>query len=482
MNICLATQHADSAFTPLALLYLKAHLVLRLGFAPDDVRVLEFAPSADAGTIAESILATGPDVLGLSCYVWNITTLTAACRLIAARRPSLKIVLGGPEVGPVAASVLDAHRAVMAVVRGEGELPFADLIGVWRAAPDAEPCAVHGIAYRSRGRIVETGDAPVLKDLNALASPHLTLAPDVDGRVVCLETQRGCVFRCNFCFYNKDLSIRNRRFDLARIKDELLVSLNRDAEAIYLMDPIFNLYADRAKEICRFIAAHNSRRIPIHAEVWAEFVDDELARLMREAHFGFVEVGLQSTDDTALATVDRRLRMQRFMDGVRCLKAYGLHWELQLIFGLPGETRESFRRSLNFAHAIDAPQLAVYPLMVLPGTELWRKASALRLDYDPQPPYVVRSHLSMSADDIAYGMRVVRALQDMGDSRAIRLLGRERGVSYCDVIDAWIAQKDDARALESTPYRIKQFVVEFCEARQIPSEFYRGFASWERAG
>jgi len=54
---------------------------------------------------------------------------------------------------------------------------------------------------------------------------------------------------------------------------------------------------------------------------------------MRDAGFGFLEVGLQSIDDTALATVERRLRLQRFLDGAAALARHGLHWELQLIYG-----------------------------------------------------------------------------------------------------------------------------------------------------
>jgi radical SAM superfamily enzyme YgiQ (UPF0313 family) len=376
--------------------------------------------------------------------------------------------------------VLRAHPAADVIVRSEGERPFAALLARWldgRAIDD-----VAGIAFRRGATIHETADGPILQDLNQLPSPHLTSGDDFSGRVICLETQRGCVFRCNFCFYNKDLSIRNRRFDLDRIERELARWLAADVDEIYLMDPIFNLHAARAKDICRFIAAHNPRRIGIHAEVWAEFIDAELAALMRDANVTFLEVGLQSTDETALVTAERRLRLQKFLDGVAHITRAGIPWELQLIFGLPGETRASFRRSLNFAMSLDPPQLAVYPLMVLPGTELWRKADGLQLQFDPEPPYHVRSHYSMSADDVRYGWRVVRALQDLGDSRALRLLARERGLSYADVIDAWLAWEDEHPGAESTGYRVKHFLLEFCDRRQIKADCYRGIASWEFAG
>ena len=347
LTICLATQHADAAFTPLALLYLKAYLVERLGPGAGEVVILEFPADTASNAIAEAILASAPDVVGLSCYVWNVRTLAAACREIKARRPETRLVLGGPEVGPVAAAVLRTCASADVVVRGEGERPFAELIARWTSGGRIDEVA--GITFRCGSAIRDTPDAPILADLNELPSPHLTLTEGFDRRVICLETQRGCVFRCNFCFYNKDLSIRNRRFELGRVEQELRHWLGRDVDEIYLMDPIFNLNAARAKAICRFIAAHNPRRIAIHAEVWAEFIDAELAQLMRAANFQFVEVGLQSTDDTALATVERRLRLQQFVDGVAHLQRSGVPWELQLIFGLPGDTRESFRKSLNFA-------------------------------------------------------------------------------------------------------------------------------------
>src|SRR5262245_50703365 len=482
MRITLATQHADPAFTPLALLYLKAQLGA-CGHRADDIVVAEFDRDATAGDISDRILESRPDVVGLSCYVWNIGALAEACRMLKARRPSLRIVCGGPEVGPIADAVLQRHADVDVVVHSEGEAPFAELVAAWRTGAPID--GVRGITFRDGGRLVATASAPIVHDLNSLPSPHLTRAHDgldMNRRVVCIETQRGCVFRCNFCFYNKDLSIRNRRFDLDRVTRELRHWLAQDVDEIYLMDPIFNLHAERAREICRFIAAHNHRGIGIHAEVWAEFIDDELARCMRDASVNFLEIGLQSTDETALATVERRLRMQRFLDGIGHVKRHAIPWELQLIFGLPGETRASFRRSLDFAISLDPPQLAVYPLMVLPGTELWRKAREVALEFDPEPPYHVRSHFSMTADDVRYGWRVVRALQDLGDSRTLRRLARERGVGYADLIDAWIAWEDEHTGLESTGYRIKHFLLEFCERRQIDARPYRDAASWEFAG
>ncbi len=467
-SVCLATIHQNALFIPLALLYLKQYAVERRGVPADAIDIAEFTLDTPADEIADRILRTSPDLVGLSCYVWNVTTFMEVVKTIKRRRPQTTIVLGGPEVGPVAMATLEAWPEVDAIVKSEGEIPFADIVDRLRRGESLH--AVPGICFRDGAALVENVDAPLLQDVNELPSPHLLPHDDYTGRIVCIETQRGCVFKCNFCFYNKDLSVRNRRFDLDRVKAEIRHWLDGDVYEIYLMDPVFNLNAARSKEICRFVAEHNHRRVKFHTEVWTEFIDEELARLMRDANFTFVEVGLQTTDVTALATVERRLKMDKFLAGLDHLKTYGIDFELQLIYGLPGETPASFRQSLEFAVALDPPHLAVFPLMVLPGTELWRKADAIGLDFEPTPPYYVRSHYTMSREDVAYGWDVVDALKVFGDSKAIRLLGRERGVRFLDVLDAWIAwESDDVQA----------FLSRFCAERNIPPAFYQQFAARE---
>ena len=477
MRICLATRTSAPRFIPLALLYLESMLVQRGGFGAAQIHVVDLPPGTDANTIAEHILATDPDVVGLSCYIWNARALLDAATIVKARRPATTVVIGGPEVGPVASTVMAAHPAVDVVVKGEGEVPFLEIVEAWAA--NRSLAHVRGIWWREGGTAVENPDAEIVRDLEEYPSPHL--APDVSysGRSVCIETQRGCVFRCNFCFYNKDYSIRNRRFDLARVKQELGRWLDADVGEIYLMDPVFNLNASRAKEICEFIAARNTKGIPVHAEVWAEFIDDELAGLMAEANFRFLEVGLQTTDATALATAERRFAMQKFLEGIGHLKRHRIPFELQLIFGLPGETMQSFRRSLDFAMSLDPPGLAVFHLMVLPGTELWRRAREMHLAYDPEPPYRIRSHMTMSEHEIEAGRRMVRAAKLLQRSRAIRFLSREPGLSFSALTDLWLAWEDANPAYRE---ELEPFVEHVCRERGVPRDFYVGFAALEARG
>jgi anaerobic magnesium-protoporphyrin IX monomethyl ester cyclase len=479
MKICLATRHVTPEFTPLALLGLKAHLVHTGNTPESDVVLAEFKPEDGSEAIAESLLGIAPDVLGLSCYVWNITALLDAARRIKEARPGVKIVLGGPEVGPVAEEVLTKSPWIDAIVRVEGEIPFRDLVIAWRSG--APISAVLGVTHREGERVVSNADAPIVRDLNELTSPHTLGYLDLKGRFICLETQRGCVFRCNFCFYNKDYSIRNRRFAMERTKAELLYWLGQDVAEIYLMDPVFNLNAERAKEICRFIALHNTRRIPFHTEVWAEFIDDEMASLFAQASMKFIEVGLQTTDAAVLNMVDRRLKLQPFIDGIGHLKKHGLHFELQLIAGLPGETVRSFRASLDFAARLEPPTLSVFDLLILPGTELARKAKELGISFDPTPPYQVRSHGTMPASDLALVSNMAQTAGALWPSHTLRLLARaEKRCTFSGMVDEWNAWHGGPPEKAAVRERLDAFVRHYCERNELDPGFFLAFARVEQ--
>jgi len=119
--------------------------------------------------------------------------------------------------------------------------------------------------------------------------------------------------------------------------------------------------------------------------------------------------------------------------------------------------------------------------MVLPGTELWNKAKMLNLNYDPEPPYFIRSHDSMSPEDIDYGWKIVDALERLGNSRTICALSKESGVTLADLLDEWITwqREQPNRDVARNGDGVKEFVLHFCSERRIPTQFYQASASLE---
>jgi anaerobic magnesium-protoporphyrin IX monomethyl ester cyclase len=473
--------HLKPVFLPLAPMYLKASLVGSGTCKPDDVVIVEIPLESPVDDALAMLGPLDPDVVGLSCYVWNVLQMMELARRLRQARPTVKIVVGGPEVGPVAEDVLAKQPAIDVVVRSEGERPMVDLVAAWTSGRAIT--SVPGIACRVSDKVEVTPDAPIVQVLDDLPSPHCVMCGSFPGRVISIETQRGCVFRCNFCFYNKDLSIRNRRFSIERVKQEIRFWLDRDIRGLYLMDPVFNLNANRAKDICRFLAKENTRRIPVHAEIWAEFVDAELADLMAAAGITYLEVGLQTTDEAVLANVERRLRLAPFLDGLAHLSRAHLRYELQLIYGLPGETPESFARAFNFAGALNPPRLSIFMLMVLPGTELWRRARELGLDYDPAPPYYVRSHPTMSAEDIGAGWSLIRGHRQLRRSTAVRLLSRWPDLGLSNVVAGWVAQHGGHFEGDEPDYdALDRYVRDTARVFGVPSGFVEPLLARDRLG
>jgi anaerobic magnesium-protoporphyrin IX monomethyl ester cyclase len=483
MKICLALKHSNATFTPLQLMCLKAALVDLGKWDDADVPILEFSPDTSVDSMVERMVAVEPDVLALSCYVWNVAALVEAGRRVKALRPALRVVLGGPEVGPRAEDVVAAYPWVDAVVKNEGELPMVDLADRWRDGAPIDDVA--GIVIRQGDRIVDTGPERFVRDLNQLPTPYRDFEPQsYTGRYACIETQRGCVYTCNFCFFNKDLPIRNRRVDPARVDQEIAYLLEQDIKQLYFMDPIFNLNAKRAKEICRLIIAQNARRVargarPIgsHAEMWAEFVDEELAGLMKAANFEYVELGLQTTDAATLVTIERRLRMEQFVAGVRHLKNAGLYIELHLIFGLPGDTFRKFHDSLNFAASLDPTDIGVFPLQVLPGTDLWTRSESFGLSFDREAPHLLTSTATLTEADLARGFQIACAVSPLWTTVAVRLLAREPGIRFSDIVEGWITWNGGRGGDITDVTALPEYLNDFCAGRQIPAAFYLGMAT-----
>lgn len=485
VRLCLLTRNADARYTPLALMCLKAAAREWAGLPDDDAPLLEFPPSVSPEEMATQALAARPDVLALSCYVWNLEALMAVAAIVRRSSPRTRIVVGGPEVGPIPDATLAAYPDVDVVVRDEGERPLADLLMAWRAGGDLR--GVAGISYRESGVVVANPDGPIA-DVNTLPPSRDTADVPRSRRIACVETQRGCVFRCSFCFYNKGLSIRNRRFSIERVEADLRYWLAQDIDELYFMDPVFNLNAERAKTICRLLATLNTRRLPLSAEVWAEFIDDELADLMVAAGFRALEVGLQSTQQQTLDAVDRRLRVAPFIAGVRALQSRQIRCEVQLILGLPHDTLETFREAIDFAASLEPDQLAAFRLLVLPGTELYNDAGRLGLTFDARPPHEVQSTSTMTRDEIAHGWEMALAVRTLWRSRTVRWLSKERGVTFSAITEHWAGwtrthpeaalaklprtRRPDAPMASETAAALPGFIDAFCRAHAIDPAFF----------
>lgn len=379
-------------YRSLALGYLRAHAQ-----ADERLRAVGFTTiDLDTGTdpwwTAYRVLGLRPrpDVVAFSVVCWNARHVYEALRVIKTAHPSVLVVLGGPEVGPIAEAVLAAEAGVDLVVRGEGEATFADVLHRRVSdGPDADLSGIPGVATRRGGDIVSAPERELIADLDSIPSPYLTgVMEAVDGATY-LETYRGCPHRCAYCFEGKGYG-RLRRFSDARVAAEMDYVASSGLHAFSFIDPVFNLTPERLVWLSRHLAPHADRGVRLHTiEVDIERISPAEAALLRAAGVASVETGPQSIGQEALANCRRAFDHDRFVAGVRALRNEGVSVECDLIIGLPGDTPTDVVSGLDFAISLDPGRVQISTLHVLPGTELWRRADELGVLYDPLPPHEV---------------------------------------------------------------------------------------------
>ena len=305
---------SSPGYRSLALGYLRAYAEADSRLSGVGFVTLDLDTDLDPWWIAYRVLALEPDVVGFSVVCWNAQAVYQAARIIAGSRPQTLIVLGGPEVGPIAESVLAENPAVGAVVRGEGEETFAELLATQMRAGDLT--RVRGVTARSGERIVSAADRPLIADLDSIPSPYLSgsLVP-VDGSAY-IESYRGCPHACGYCYEGKGYQ-RIRRFSDARVEAEIAaIAATPGVRTFSFIDPVFNLTADRLTWLAETLAPYASRGVRLHTiEVDLERIGAPEAALLAEAGVVSVETGPQSVGAAALTACNRSFDADGLLGG-----------------------------------------------------------------------------------------------------------------------------------------------------------------------
>ncbi|MBN1836965.1 MAG: radical SAM protein [Spirochaetales bacterium] len=329
------------------------------------------------------------DLVGFTTYLWNLERSLWLARQLKQRRPGTRVLFGGPEI--VSGQPVLANPIVDAFVLGEGEPAFLHVLGDLTDGRELEHL------YRGER----------LADLSTLDNPYLsgTLGIRRD-RPIYLETMRGCPYRCSYCFYGKQYPAV-RSYPEGVLPQLFARAQAEGAPEIYFMDPSFNATVGLEGRLER-IARLNRTRIPLHTEIRLESVTPRVASLLAEAGFASVEVGLQSTNPRALRAIRRHWNRERFLNGAELLRRHGLEVRVGIILGLPWDGLDELDATLGFLldHELTSG-LEVYPLALLPGTELRDRAGDLGIRFMDLPPYWATSTNSLTEEQMLQAVDVI---------------------------------------------------------------------------
>ncbi|MBR3802554.1 MAG: DUF4080 domain-containing protein [Clostridia bacterium] len=400
-----------------------------------DVAVMESTINGDANAFADSIISENPDIVALSCYIWNITKTLEICKAIKEKH-NCRIVLGGPEVAYRPKDILEKYSFIDYVLSGEGEWTFPDLLD----SLNIDLSSVSGLTYRENGKILSIPE----KEYTATPpSPYCEeFFEKLNGRITYIETSRGCPYRCAFCLSGRCSPLRF--FDTESVKKDILRLAQSGTQTVKFVDRTFNANADRANEILLFIKANYGKEIPkgvcFHFEIAGDILKESTLEILASMPRGAVqlEIGMQSFNEETLKKINRKTNTEKLIQNIRKLISFNnMHIHIDLIAGLTGENFESFKSSFNTAYSLGAHMLQLGFLKLLHGADMREDSEKYPCEFNDEPPYEVTSTPWLSAEEIQTLKRCEDAVDRLYNSGrflyTLEYLTNEVGISPFDV-------------------------------------------------
>ncbi len=399
MKILLAAVNAKYIHSNPAVYSLKAYACSREPELQNIVEIAEYTINHQITDILSDLYLQKPDVIGFSCYIWNITYILELAEEIKKLLPKVHIWLGGPEVSFDSTEVLRFRPFLSGVIRGEGEETFLELARYYTKASNKDTIEfidglqnINGIAYRREylgsAYLRETQDRTVVT-LSEIPFLYEDETP-FENRIIYYESSRGCPFRCSYCLSSIDKTVRLR--DIEIVKEELAFFIKKEVRQVKFVDRTFNCNKVHALAIWEYLLAHDNGVTNFHFEIAADLLDEELLGVLRRFRPGAIqlEIGVQSTNEETIREIDRCMDVAKLKKVVGYLhEGHNIHIHLDLIAGLPYEDYTSFGHSFDDVYAMKPEQLQLGFLKVLKGSKMQEKAKDYGLVYRSKPTYEV---------------------------------------------------------------------------------------------
>ena len=332
----------------------------------EDYIIIPYSIERVRRTIAEF----KPDIIGATGVTMNIKSALSILRDFRNEAPHSVIVMGGPHVTFDAESILHDHAHVDYIVRGEGEITFHELIRALEQGKDADVIA--GLSFRKDGRLVHNEIRNFIEDINILPYPARDLVElnkyRALGFPINMITSRGCPHKCIFCVGSKMVGRRVRYYDVKRVVDEFELLSKMGFSQINIVDDLFTSHKNRCIEICREINRRGIRH------QWTAFarvdtVSKDLLDAMKEAGCTMLCFGIESGNQEILDTVKKKITLEKCEEAVRLCNEAGIAAMASYILGLPGETADTIKATMDFAKKL-TPHYGYHILAPFPGTEV----------------------------------------------------------------------------------------------------------------
>lgn len=411
MKVLLVAVNAKYIHSNLAIYCLKSYAMSK-GY---EVELAEYTINQPIGDILRDLYKRNADVVGFSCYIWNIEYIKVLLKDYKKICPKTELWLGGPEVSYRAKEFLLEFPEVRGIMVGEGEETFYRLISFYNEITCVTDeifklSEIPSIVFQKEDKtIVETVMGKPL-DFSSLPFPYGNGSISVEDtfdftpfehRIVYYESSRGCPFSCAYCLSSIDKQVRFR--DIELVKKEWKFFLDKKIPQIKLIDRTFNVNPKRTLELLHFIKENDNGITNFHFEVAADLLTTEQIEVLASLRAGLVqlEIGVQSTNVETLEVVHRKTELSVLKEKIALLRENeNVHIHLDLIAGLPYENMSSFIQSFNDVYAMKPHQLQLGFLKVLSGSPMEQMTKEHDIVYQSSSPYEVLTTKWLSFEEI----------------------------------------------------------------------------------
>lgn len=376
--------------------------------------------------ILSDIYNRKPDVIAISCYIWNMNIVRILLEDIDSVLPNADVWLGGPEVSFDSEKSLREYDALTGVMIGEGEETFRELVSFYKNFQEfsqnnnKKTIKESGkIIYSSyiydrlkniKGLCIRTDnnqdtiftEEREITDINSIPFIYDTVGLDkFENQIIYYESSRGCPFRCSYCLSAIDKTVRLRNLEI--VKKEIKFFLDNNVKQVKFIDRTFNCNKEHAISIWKYILENDNGVTNFHFEVAADILTDDEIEIISKMRPGLIqlEIGVQSTNPDTIKEINRVMNLDKVKENVRKIKSFkNTHQHLDLIVGLPYEDKNSFINSFNDVHNMNPDQLQLGFLKVLKGSVIESKKEEYGLKYHNTPNYEVFSTKWISYNEV----------------------------------------------------------------------------------
>ena len=365
----------------------------------DHIVLKEYTINQQKDDIMRDIYLEHPDVVCVSCYIWNLSFVKELMADLIKILPGADFWAGGPEVSYDAEKFLTENSEFKGVMVGEGEETFKELAGYYVEKNPQNLKDMTGICYRDGDQIIHNGWRQIM-DLSSIPFIYKDLS-EFKNRIIYYESSRGCPFSCSYCLSSVDKKLRFR--DTETVKKELQFFIDNKVPQVKFVDRTFNCKHDHAMAIWKYINEHDNGVTNFHFEISADLLREEELQEMSTMRPGLIqlEIGVQSTNPDTIKAIHRTMDFEKLKRIVDRIHSFGnIHQHLDLIAGLPYEDYDSFRHSFNDVYALKPQQLQLGFLKVLKGSHMMEMCREYGIVYKTQEPYEVLSTKWLDYDHV----------------------------------------------------------------------------------